>query len=209
MEAEQSAQLTGTNRSIGLDRRRLPKKRRNGGTNLPPETARVQRQNPLSPHQQGERPRRPQDTSLTPVTLQMPPPPVPARASAWLEPGASFTGARLCRPGGHSEGPNTRSHPELGRENPQRQWYCRSSGGRVGRRQARMPQTLSPSRTDGRTIDAGWSSPVARQAHNLKVVGSNPTPATRHKPLILRLDQGRLLSGSCHLATAVEATWKH
>ena len=27
-------------------------------------------------------------------------------------------------------------------------------------------------------INAGWSSPVARQAHNLKVVGSNPTPAT-------------------------------
>ncbi len=26
-------------------------------------------------------------------------------------------------------------------------------------------------------IDAGRSSPVARQAHNLKVVGSNPTPA--------------------------------
>src|SRR5262249_4437280 len=25
---------------------------------------------------------------------------------------------------------------------------------------------------------AGWSSPVARQAHNLNVVGSNPTPAT-------------------------------
>jgi hypothetical protein len=25
---------------------------------------------------------------------------------------------------------------------------------------------------------AGWSSLVARQAHNLKVVGSNPTPAT-------------------------------
>jgi hypothetical protein len=25
---------------------------------------------------------------------------------------------------------------------------------------------------------AGWSSPVARQAHNLKVVGSNPAPAT-------------------------------
>ena len=27
---------------------------------------------------------------------------------------------------------------------------------------------------------AGWSSPVARQAHNLKVVGSNPAPATIH-----------------------------
>ena len=26
--------------------------------------------------------------------------------------------------------------------------------------------------------NAGWSSLVARQAHNLKVVGSNPTPAT-------------------------------
>ena len=30
---------------------------------------------------------------------------------------------------------------------------------------------------------AGWSSPVARQAHNLKVVGSNPTPATNFKKL--------------------------
>src|SRR3546814_20656630 len=25
--------------------------------------------------------------------------------------------------------------------------------------------------------DAGWSSPVARQAHNMKVTGSNPVPA--------------------------------
>jgi hypothetical protein len=31
--------------------------------------------------------------------------------------------------------------------------------------------------------NAGWSSPVARQAHNLKVVGSNPAPATKLKPL--------------------------
>ena len=27
-------------------------------------------------------------------------------------------------------------------------------------------------------VNAGWSSPVARWAHNPKVVGSNPTPAT-------------------------------
>ena len=27
---------------------------------------------------------------------------------------------------------------------------------------------------------AGWSSSEARRAHNPKVVGSNPTPATRH-----------------------------
>ena len=26
---------------------------------------------------------------------------------------------------------------------------------------------------------AGWSSPVARWAHNPEVVGSNPTPATK------------------------------
>ena len=26
---------------------------------------------------------------------------------------------------------------------------------------------------------AGWSSPVAREAHNLEVVGSNPAPATK------------------------------
>ena len=37
---------------------------------------------------------------------------------------------------------------------------------------------LSEPRCGPKTIGAGWSSPVARQAHNLKVVGSNPTPAT-------------------------------
>ncbi len=36
--------------------------------------------------------------------------------------------------------------------------------------------------------DAGWSSPVARQAHNLKVVGSNPTPATNYIYKINDLD---------------------
>src|SRR5262245_27138326 len=33
-------------------------------------------------------------------------------------------------------------------------------------------------RCEASRLIAGWSSPVARQAHNLKVVGSNPTPAT-------------------------------
>src|SRR5438477_8780782 len=36
-------------------------------------------------------------------------------------------------------------------------------------------------------VIAGWSSPVARQAHNLKVVGSNPTPATKLTPSSQRL----------------------
>jgi hypothetical protein len=32
---------------------------------------------------------------------------------------------------------------------------------------------------------AGWSSPVARQAHNLKVGGSNPSPATNSINILL------------------------
>src|SRR5579872_1174145 len=32
-----------------------------------------------------------------------------------------------------------------------------------------------------RSWHAGWSSPVARQAHNLKAAGSNPAPATKFR----------------------------
>jgi hypothetical protein len=32
------------------------------------------------------------------------------------------------------------------------------------------------------SYDAGWSSPVARRAHNPKVTGSNPVPATKESP---------------------------
>src|SRR5271157_2040407 len=39
---------------------------------------------------------------------------------------------------------------------------------------------------------AGWSSPVARQAHNLKVVGSNPTPATIEVDPIPEATEGHL-----------------
>ena len=80
-------------------------------------------------------------------------------------------------------GARTRSHPELGRENPQRPWYCVLRRGRVGRRQVfQQPQMINQNRTT-----AGWSSPVARQAHNLKVTGSNPVPATRIARQLKRL----------------------
>jgi hypothetical protein len=47
-----------------------------------------------------------------------------------------------------------------------------------------IPELLLPSPpTQTTRLDAGWSSPVARQAHNLKVVGSNPTPATKNLDL--------------------------
>ena len=37
-------------------------------------------------------------------------------------------------------------------------------------------------------IVAGWSSPVARRAHNPKVAGSNPAPAIIHLFLQCRID---------------------
>ena len=80
----------------------------------------------------------------------------------------------------------TRSHPELGRQTLQRPWYCASRPGRVGRRQARQDHAMThhslshdhdtARRPTAAGQDAGWSSPVARQAHNLKAAGSNPAP---------------------------------
>ncbi len=70
---------------------------------------------------------------------------------------------------------NTRFHPELGRENLQRRWYFVLRHGRVGRCRALKSQL---------SFDAGWSSLVARQAHNLKVAGSNPAPATNRSVYI-------------------------
>ena len=37
---------------------------------------------------------------------------------------------------------------------------------------------------------AGWSSLVARRAHNPKVVGSNPTPATLEDPYLSMTSEG-------------------
>jgi len=39
--------------------------------------------------------------------------------------------------------------------------------------------TLQNGTIHGTYIDAGWSSLVARRAHNPKVIGSNPVPATK------------------------------
>jgi hypothetical protein len=40
------------------------------------------------------------------------------------------------------------------------------------------PQTNGRATQPKIRLNAGWSSPVARQAHNLKAAGSNPAPAT-------------------------------
>ncbi len=95
----------------------------------------------------------------------------------------------------------TRSHPELGRQTLQRPWYCASRPGRVGRRQARQDHAMihhslshdhdTARRPTAAGQDAGWSSPVARQAHNLKAAGSNPAPATNTTTHAHTKPQGR------------------
>ena len=74
-----------------------------------------------------------------------------------------------------------------------KQWKSRSSPGFAGgvskgpfamfqKAAAGMPSGgFCFLRTSVRYVGAGWSSPVARQAHNLKVAGSNPAPATNAK----------------------------
>lgn len=48
--------------------------------------------------------------------------------------------------------------------------------------------------------DAGWSSQEARQAHNLKVAGSNPAPATNVGPR-------RYLRGPFSMSYIVYISW--
>src|SRR6476620_3435265 len=68
-----------------------------------------------------------------------------------------------------------------------KRWKSRSSPGIIAGGRAGNPFTSQRADPSGAALlafsnaahgAAGWSSPVARQAHNLKVVGSNPTPAT-------------------------------
>ena len=57
--------------------------------------------------------------------------------SAWFDTKPSLLQSLvLRRPGGFQRSDQTRSHPELGRQTLQRQWYYVLRPGRVGRRQA-------------------------------------------------------------------------
>ena len=48
--------------------------------------------------------------------------------------------------------------------------------------------TMVPRGRSLQVFDAGWSSLVARRAHNPKVVGSNPAPATKSMSADARAD---------------------
>ena len=82
----------------------------------------------------------------------------------------------LRRPGGHSGGKSTRSHPELGRENPQRPWYCVSRRGRVGRRQVFQGQVFQ-----ARVFQARVSAPSRRpSARGRKIPPNADSRRPRH-----------------------------
>src|SRR5713226_5552058 len=52
---------------------------------------------------------------------------------------------------------------------------------RTGSAPQALAKSVSVFQEGAQRFIAGWSSPVARQAHNLKVIGSNPIPATKTK----------------------------
>ncbi len=80
------------------------------------------------------------------------------------------------RPGGHGGVPAPDPIPNSAVKSPSAHGTCAPRHGRVGRRQVLQP---IPKTTQPTITHAGWSSPVARQAHNLKAAGSNPAPATK------------------------------
>ena len=92
-----------------------------------------------------------------------------------------------------------------------KQWKSRSSPGFAGGAQIEPihdvdePLPANPERRlfcSGHVpadVGAGWSSPVARQAHNLKVAGSNPAPATN---FFLKRAVSAALFVSCHAGAA-------
>ena len=151
VEARQRVQPTGTNRSIGL-----------------PSHSRTQEQDPRSPASRpgirrqrtgirrgsraGRGPLDPSDPCLLNSELCLP-------ATWW-----SWRGA------------HTRSHPELGRENPQRRWYCVLRRGRVGRRQVSGGQKTEDRRQSKAHGPGNPLHQTKRQAREGKRKPHAPTP---------------------------------
>ena len=77
-------------------------------------------------------------------------------------------------------GAYTRSHPELGRENPQRRWYCILRCGRVGRRQVFDTQTSStPSQHHHPTMSAARPRLERQPRHPSSLRWSSPSEAVK------------------------------
>ena len=69
-----------------------------------------------------------------------------------------------------------RSRPTASARSPSQEASGRNRSASSGVRRDCFGTGLSKA---AQRFNAGWSSPVARQAHNLKVIGSNPIPATK------------------------------
>jgi hypothetical protein len=119
VDAQQCVKLTGTNRSFGL---------------IQSPSVRMQRGDPPSCRRASAKHRSTQSNQRTEI-----------RGQSRFAQGAPGFLSSVLRPLPSvlrsddlvvmARAQNTRSHPELGREIPQRQWYCVSRRGRVGRRQ--------------------------------------------------------------------------
>jgi hypothetical protein len=205
VEAEQSAQPTGTNRSNPPDPNAVSGARPNTAGKppacsgkRPSRDAPAAARQTLLRHLHKSRPGQSQKGRKSPKSpdraqqIRGPPRGLGPGSSPGLHSAKTACCARgalwrFGQPGGHSEGPNTRSHPELGRENPQRRWYCVLRRGRAGRRQARQtprhPAVNPPPTHPQHATAAGWSSPVARQAHNRDETRRAPRRWTNHAPV--------------------------
>ena len=128
VEAWQHVKLTGTNRSIGLTLSQLPSGKRE--QDHPPPQRQVPEIRSPALARYNTRQQLLTNTADTHVTNR------DMQGQAFPHTTRSQVIWFLVRPGGYSEGQYTRFHSELGRENPQRQWYCVLRRGRVGRRQA-------------------------------------------------------------------------
>src|SRR3546814_18450683 len=89
-------------------------------------------------------------------------PPTPTRTYTLFPYTTLFRTKRLAvlgLPGGYVEALNTLSHPELGRENPQRRWYCVLRRGRVSRCQ--VFQARADAQNTGRTRTTQSPDPLS------------------------------------------------
>ena len=170
VEARQRAQLTGTNRSFGLIAlvAKAASSIENANKTISKETNPKRQFCFYRTTDAGRR------TTERPRAF---PPPVLRPPSAAIRPLPAWWPL---------QGDQTRSHPELGRQTPQRQWYSVSRHGRVGRRQAckgrmttRKNASSRRSREDRNGESRGSSSP---KAPRIPAPAQSPLPPPLAKP---------------------------
>ena len=145
VEAGRPVQLTGTNRSFGLNAliSQCPSGRQGWALQKRPLRKRPLRKRPLQ-----------KDLFSKAFFRKSPRPDKTIRKTSFA--------SRVSPAWWLRRSAQTRSHPELGRQTLQRQWYYVSRPGRVGRRQAcktrEFPLTMSDLRLSGGPL---WSSLIA------------------------------------------------